>query len=358
MPLKYQIINTSLGYNSFFDDAREKLGASLEQVARVTAEHKGAYEVATGAESWRATVTGKRMLTATGRADYPVVGDWVVLQADNNETKIITDILPQRTLLRKKHSGRDEEQPIAANIDVVFIVESLDGDFSPNRFERYLVLVRDSGAQPILILNKADLLSPEGLAKITDQLHERFDGVEIITASTVTENGLDALTSSIKPNLTYCFVGSSGVGKSTIINRLIGQEMIKTKIISDKTGRGQHTTTARQIYTLDNGAIIVDNPGSREVGMIDSESGVQDVFAKITDLAASCKFSNCQHESEPGCAIAAALKSGEINAAQYANYLKLRKETTHYEMSDLDRRQKDRKFGQFLKKAKDDLSKL
>jgi len=345
-------METGLGYNSFFDDARVKLGAALVRVARVTAEHKGAYEVTTGSDYFRATVTGKRMLTATGRADYPVVGDWVVMQADSNPTKIITDILPRQTLLQKKHSGRDEAQPIAANVDVVFIVESLDGDFSPNRFERYLVLVQDSGAKPIFILNKSDLLPEEDLAATIDQLKKRFADIEIVPLSTINQQGFSTLQATIKPNLTYCFVGSSGVGKSSIINLLVGQNTIRTNIISDRTGRGQHTTTARQIYFLPSGGIIIDNPGSREVGLVDSKSSVHDVFSTISELAANCRFTDCQHAGEPGCAIAAALESGNITEAQYQNYIKLRKETEHYEMSRYDRRQKDRQFGQFLKKAK------
>ena len=347
---------TNLGFNnSFWAAEGAKLGVPASRLARVTAEHKGAYEVLNNDGPWRATVTGKRMLTASGRTDYPVVGDWVVLQTDDNPTKIITDILPRQTLLRKKHSGRDEAQPIAANIDVVFIVESLDGDFSPNRFERYLVLAEDSGARPIFILNKSDLLTDEALATTLVQLRQRFNGIEIITTSTTNNDGLAALKTAIQPGLTYCFVGSSGVGKSSIINQLIGQDEIKTKTISDKTGRGRHTTTARQIYFLSNGGVIIDNPGSREVGLVNTESSVTDVFAQISQLSAECKFSDCQHQNEPGCAVAAALASGAISQAQFANYQKLRQETAHYEMSAYDRRQKDRRFGQFLKQAKADL---
>lgn len=346
------------GYNDYFDTNRRQLGATVEQLARVTAEHKGVYEVAGMAGVYRAAVTGKRMLHATSRDDYPAVGDWVVVKDDPDDTKVITDVLPRRTTLRKKQGGRDESRLIAANVDVALIVESTDRDYSLNRFERYLVLAREGGIVPVIILNKADLYTKKDLAKNVADIRERFGDVAVLTTSTKTEAGLHELISYIQPGLTYCFVGSSGVGKSTMINALLQQDDIATSEISKKTGRGMHTTTARQMYIMSNGGIIIDNPGSREVGVVSaSSSDVGEVFDDIIDLVRACRFNNCSHTNEPGCAVQRALHGGTLDVARYSNYMKLQKEIKHHEMTTREKQQKNRKFGKLLKTAKATMSK-
>jgi len=344
-----------LGYRRSFDEQWASLGASIDQIHRVTAQHKGVYEVSGSAGTYRAGVTGRRMLSAASRDDYPAVGDWVVVKRDADDASVITDILPRRTTLHKKRGGRNEPQLIAANVDVALIVESTDRDYSLNRFERYLVLAREGGVKPVIILNKSDLYADGDIEAKVAAIHERFGDVEVLVASTVTDAGLQQLADYITPGITYCFVGSSGVGKSSLINGLLQQDSIATTEISEKTGRGMHTTTARQLYITATGGIIIDNPGSREVGVIDSISGVSEVFDDIDEMARTCQFSNCRHEQERGCALQYALETGAIDAARYANYQKLQKETSHYAMSNYEKRQKDKKFGKLVKSAKNTL---
>ena len=340
------------GYDDFFEAARVSLDVAVENVVRVTAEHKGVYEVVGEFGSCRAMVTGRRMLTATGRDDFPAVGDWAVVKDGKDATKVIVDILPRRTTLHKRYGGRGEAQLISANVDVAFIVESMDRDYSLNRFERYLVLARAGGVTPVLVLNKADLTKKPDMAQAVADMRERFTDVDVLVTSTVTDTGPQGLVDYIRRGVTYCFVGSSGAGKSSLINKLLERDIIATKSIGEKSGRGMHTTTSREMYVTENGGIIIDNPGSREVGVVDSKTGVVEVFSDIDDIAQGCKFQDCHHEAEPGCAVQAALHDGTIVASRYENYMRLQKETAHHEMSSYTRRQKDKKFGKFVKNTK------
>ena len=343
----------SLGFNHRIEAGRLELGANIDNLARVTAEHKGEYEVMGINGTHRAAVTGRRMATAQGRDDYPAVGDWVVIKNDIDDAKVITDILPRQTTLHKKRGGRDESRLIAANIDVALIVESTDRDYSLNRFERYLVLAREGGVKPVMVLNKSDLYADGAMAASIAAIHERFGDVDVLATNTVTDAGMAQLVDYIQPGMTYCFVGSSGVGKSSLINKLLRQDSIATTEISEKTGRGMHTTTARQMYFTATGGIIIDNPGSREVGVMGaSSSKVGEVFDDIDDLVRACRFSNCSHTNEPGCAVQEALRTGTLDAARYANYLQLQKEVKHHEMTTREKQQKSRKFGKFIKTAK------
>lgn len=347
-----------LGYDEQFDVYRAKSGALIEQVARVVAEHKGAYEVASVAGELRALISGKRMLTATNRDDYPAVGDWVILTDNHSDTRVILDIIPRKTTLHKKYGGKDESQLIAANVDVALIVEAVDRDFSLNRFERYLVLAREGDVRPVIILNKSDLLAKEMIADYINVIRNRFAQIDVLTTSTVNGAGINQLVKYIEKGTTYCFLGSSGVGKSTLINNLLEQDRVVTKSISEKTGRGKHTTTSRELYVMNNGGIIIDNPGSREVGVVNSSDGLVEVFANIEDIAKSCKFKDCRHMNEPGCAVKNALNTDDIDESQYINYQKLRKESEHYEQNAYQKRQKDKEFGRFIKNAHKDIKRF
>lgn len=344
-----------LGYNDFFEPKRESLDLTQCSIARVIAEHKGTYRVKNTEGEYLAKITGRHVFNAKRREDFPAVGDWVVITMSDEETAIINEIFERKTILSKKHNNRKGAQIIATNIDVAFIVESVGRDFNLNRFERYLVLINEGNIKPAIILNKVDLVSSGELDMEIEQIKERFNDIDIILTSTITEQGLDELFEYIKEGKTYCFLGSSGVGKSSLINKLLKKNKIKTKEISNSTGKGKHTTTSREIYFLDNGGIVIDNPGTREVGMVNVKNSVEDVFDKINNLSKNCKYADCTHIHESGCAVLKALEAGEIDREKYLNYIKLRKEAEHYEMDDVEKRGKDRKFGKFVKRSLEQL---
>lgn len=342
-----------LGYNTFFESSRLDLGLTKYSIARVTAEHKGLYKIQGIDGEYLASITGKQIYKATKREDYPAVGDWVGITKTDKNRAIIRNIFPRKTILKKKYSDKQDTQIIATNIDTAFVVESMDRDYNLNRFERYLVLINEGKIKPIIILNKIDLLSDRDLSIKINQIKQRFNNIEIILTSTVSKGGLCELVNYIKKGQTYCFLGSSGVGKSSLINKLLEKDNIKTNKISVSTGRGKHTTTAREMYFLSNGGIVIDNPGTREVGIADSSIGIENVFDEISDISGNCKYSDCTHTHEPGCAVLKALKDKKFNEDKYQNYVKIKKENEYFQMNKFEKRNKDRKFGRFVKKALD-----
>ncbi len=356
---KSNILN-DYGYNPYINDGFREINQKDYLLARVVVEYKQIYRVITAEGEYLARITGKHIFDATDRECYPAVGDWVAISDYDGEKAIIAEILPRTTILKKKNAsrrerygGKQEAQIIATNIDTAFIIESTDRDFSLNRFERYLVQIKDGGIKPAIVLNKTDLIPEAELEKRVGQIKKRFRDVDIIPTSTVTETGLSELITYIEKGKTYCFVGSSGVGKSSLINKLLNKNRIKTNEVGETTGRGKHTTTTREMYLLNNGGLIIDNPGSREVGLTNSIDGIEDVFSEITDLSNRCRYSNCTHLHEPGCAVLQAIKDKSLDKEKYENYLRLKKEAEYYQMSDLEKREKDRRFGQFIKKATD-----
>lgn len=342
----------NFGYGDFFEANRAQAGLGDFSVARVTAEHRGVYKVINQKGEFLAKITGKQMFGAVSREDYPAVGDWLAIEELSAGQAVVRGILPRKTIIKRKNINKDEVQVIAANVDVAFVVESVNRDYSLNRLERYLSIADSGGVKPIIVLNKIDLLSEEELKEKSDELKKRFKDVDIVLTSTATDVGLGKLEGCIEMGKTYCFLGSSGVGKSSLINKLLGGAVIKTENIGESTGRGKHATTSREMYFLQSGGIVIDNPGIREVGMTDVESGVDKLFDVIVSLAKKCKFVDCTHVHEPGCAVVAAVKSGKLDEGKYRNYVGLKKEVEHYELSALERRRKDRNFGKFIKSAK------
>jgi len=245
---------------------------------------------------------------------------------------------------------------IAANVDYVMIVQSCHHDFNLNRLERYLVMVRDGGAEPCILLTKTDLVAPEVLASQLAEIRTAGITTPVMTISNVTQEGIDELKQTLLPAKTYCFVGSSGVGKSTIINQLLGREMLQTKDISG-TGEGRHTTVRRELVILEGGALIIDSPGMREFGILGAESGIGESFSDIIGLASDCRYRNCSHTGEPGCAVLEAIHSGDLSQEHYDNYIKLGAESEFYQMSYVEKRKKDRDFGKFIKSVKKNLAK-
>ncbi len=346
-----------LGYNTFFESKRNDLGLTDYSITRVIAEYKEAYRVKGINGEYLAKITGKQVFGAVRREDYPAVGDWVAITEVDKEKAVIHKILPRKTILRKKYSDRQETQVIAANVDVVFIVESVDRDYNLNRLERYFVLASQGNIKPAVILNKIDLV-PEAESNLkTGQIKNRFDDVDIIPTSAITEQGLGELVSYIEKGKTYCFLGSSGVGKSSLINKLLGSDSIKIREISHYSGRGKHVTSGRDMYFLENGGIVIDNPGMRGVGIADAGAGIGEVFGEITALSKKCKYADCTHTHEPGCAVLKAIKAEKLDENKYLSYVKLKKETEYYKMTELEKRKKDRNFGKFVKKAKKQLKK-
>ena len=356
MDLKIKKIE-DLGYNSFFESNRVKLGLDIFQIARVIAEYKEAYKVKNINGEYLAKITGKQIFKASSREDYPAVGDWVAISELEEGKAIIHNILPRRTVIKRKYSSKNEIQIIATNIDVAFVIESVDRDYNLNRLERYFAIANDGGIKPAIILNKIDLISKEKLYLKISQIKNRFEDIDVISTSTLTDEGLNELSMYIEKGKTYCFLGSSGVGKSSLINKLIGKNEIKIGDISLCSGRGKHTTTAREMYFLAQGGMVIDNPGMREVGMTDTNAGIDNLFDEITVLAKKCKFIDCTHIHEPGCEVLSTVKSGILNKDKYSNYISLKKEAEYFEMTKLEKKEKDQQFGRFVKKAKEDLKK-
>jgi ribosome biogenesis GTPase len=350
-----------LGYNDFFESNRKKLDLDAFSIGRVTSEYQGLYKVMNEGGEYLAKITGKQMQNALSREDYPAVGDWVAITELDKEQAVIHQVLPRMTVIKRKYGDKNRSgeknktQIIATNVDVALVVESVDRDYNLNRFERYLAIVNDSGIKPAIILNKVDLISKDELDQKLIEIKDRFNDIDVISTSTVSNEGLNELMRFITKGKTYCFLGSSGVGKSSLTNKLLGENVLKTGAIGAYSGRGRHITTNRQIYLLKDGGIVIDNPGIREVGITDVSEGISNTFDEIVDLSKKCKFIDCTHTHEPGCEVLSALKTEKLDEDQYSNYINLKKEAEYYEMTDVEKREKNRQFGKFIRKVKKEL---
>lgn len=347
-----------LGYNLIFESNREKSNTQDFLPARVIAEYKEVYRVKNIHGEFLARITGKQMFEATEREDYPAVGDWVLIEEADKEHAVIKSILPRQTIIKRRFGNKNklgeknDVQIIATNIDVGFVIESVDRDYNLNRFERYFAILEDGGVKGAIILNKTDLLSEGEREDKLEELKNRFPDIDVVMTSIFNNDGLEELKKYIEKGKTYCFLGSSGVGKSSLINKLIGEEVIETRDISSYSDRGKHTTTGRQMYFLNNGGIVIDNPGIREVGMLNVQNGIEEFFEEISSVGKKCKYSDCTHTHEPGCVVLEAKNSGIIDEDKYENYTNLKKEAEYYDMNEKDKRQKNKDFGKFLNKAK------
>jgi ribosome biogenesis GTPase / thiamine phosphate phosphatase len=314
------------GWNSYFEAQWNSKKKEHEVAARVVAQHRKYWRVAGAFGECLAEASGSLRLAADGGADWPAVGDWVALELHGADAPAtIQSILPRRSRFSRKTPGkRVEDQVIAANVDTVLLVSALDGDFNPRRVERYLAQTWESGAKPVLVLNKADVC--DDLLAMETKVRRIAMDTPVCFVSAKTGEGIEGLEPFLTPGHTLVLLGSSGVGKSTLSNRLLGQSIQKTSDVRAGDGRGRHTTTARELFVLPGGALLIDTPGLRELQLWHPDDGLGQTFADIESLAAQCRFGNCTHETEPGCAVQSALKSGLLDAERLENHKKLIRE--------------------------------
>ena len=324
----------SWGWNCSLEEEYEKRKNGSLTAGRVIKEVRHIYtltmETASEEEEFlQAEVSGAFQYKAAGPADYPAIGDWVLFRRASENKAIIEDVLPRVSCFSRKVAGdRTEEQVLAANIDIIYLVFGINGgrNFTSGGLERYMTLAWDSGALPVIILNKADLCTEEEKEKALLTAENTAPGVDVHLVSAVTEEGFTELTSTLKPGKTIALTGPSGVGKSTIINALAGKTLQKTTAQREGDLRGRHTTTHKEIFRLPSGVILVDTPGLKEIQLWADEEALAEAFQDITELSAGCRFRDCSHQGEPGCAVQGALASGELEYRRYENYLELQKE--------------------------------
>ena len=336
-----------LGFDEWFQDKSKLCIKDDFSVARVTEVNRKRYKVSDGLCDVIAELSGKYVFDVKNNIDYPTVGDWVVMQcSDGKSIAIIHGILPRKSLLKRKDPGRSVEfQLIAANIDYALVMQSVDSNFDMNRLERYLVMVNESEIQSIVVLNKTDLLSADELSEIKGKVKRFNDKYLFLPISNVNGDGIKTLRNELKLNQTYCLLGSSGVGKTTLLNTLIGENLFEVREVREKDSKGMHTTSKRQLVRLESGAIFIDTPGMRELGNFAIDAGLEETFSEIVLCSSQCRFNDCTHTHEGGCAVIAAVEQGVIDEDSYKNFIKIQKESAFYEISLLDKRKKDKVGG-------------
>jgi ribosome biogenesis GTPase len=340
-----------LGFNEWFSDKVEPSKLNDFDIARVISVNKDSFQIRNNNKDVFAEVTGKMLFNADSPIDFPTVGDWVYAQFYDNESfAIIHEIIPRKSLLKRKTAGKkNEHQLIAANIDIAFIIQSFGSDYNIRRLERYLVMINEGNIQPVVLLSKSDLsVQHERNNAITD-IQTLMPEIQIIEFSNVNNDGINNIKEMLNPGKTFCLLGSSGVGKTTLLNNLIDDNVFKTNAVKEKSGKGKHTTTRRQLISLKNDAMIIDTPGMRELGNITISAGINDTFNEITELSNQCLYKNCSHTNEKGCAIQKALSERVISEERFRNYVKMNKETSYNEMSYFEKRKKDKNFGKLIK---------
>lgn len=329
-----QLNLNELGWNDRLQEEFQPYFESGFHAGRVLAEHRNRFKVwSPFGEIW-AIVSGKMRYTAMERSDFPAVGDWVILEAAEKPAALCTEevlirgILHRKSKFSRKIAGRTtEEQIIATNIDKVFLVNALNMDFNVRRIERYLTLAWESGATPALILSKTDLC--DDVQNKIYQVQEAAPGVTIFPISCITGDGIEEITAYVRPGETIALLGSSGAGKSTLVNHLLGRNVQLTSEVREKDSRGRHTTTSRELFLLPQGGVLIDTPGMRELQLYGTGEGLSEAFEDIYGYAKCCRFSDCQHEGEPGCAVQQAITEGSLSQERYDSFKKLQRESRY-----------------------------
>lgn len=326
-----------LGWNGHFAAAFAEHAGPGVVPGRVALEHNHVYRVITETGEQLAEATGRMKHLAQGRHELPAVGDWVALWTDESGNRaVIKAVLPRLGRFSRKSAGSwTEEQVIAANIDTVFLVSGLDGDFNPRRIERYLLLAQQSDARPVIILNKADLA--EDVPDLVAMIEETAPGLPVLAISAATGKGMELLQPYLGVGQTVALLGSSGVGKSTIVNRLVGERVLPTRSVRESDSRGRHASVHRQMIALPGGGLVIDTPGMRELQLWGVDEGLSGTFDDVDAIGEACRFRDCRHRHEPGCAVKAAVEAGTLDAARYDNFVKLQDER-----AELERRQDER----------------
>lgn len=348
-----------LGFDDWFEAKAQDPARSGYQLARVVAVDRDGYIVIGEKNETFAEIEGKLRFQVRSSMDLPTVGDWVYVKYHNNSTlAIIHEILPRKSLLSRKTAGKKiEYQLLSANIDTAFIMQSLDANFNLRRLERYLAAVKEDHINSVVLLSKMDLMTEQEIQEKIAAVRSLGKDIKVIAFSNKTGQGLEDIQRSIEPGITYTLIGSSGVGKTTLLNKLIGTDVYRTAEVRVSDSHGRHTTNRRHLIILDSGGLLIDTPGMREFGNISINTGLTETFGEITSLALKCRFKDCTHTNEPGCAILEALNKGQIPAERLNSYQKLQKEAQYNEMSYLEKRKKDKAFGKYIKKTLKEIKK-
>jgi ribosome biogenesis GTPase len=320
-------------------------------IARVTGVHKDRYTISDGQREIPAELVGKMAYGAASSLDFPTVGDWVATSPlEAADFAVIHRIFPRKSLLKRKTAGRKIGfQLLAANIDAAFVMQSADGNFNINRLERYLVMVNEGRIAPIVLLSKSDLAAPGELAEKIGAIGAVMPEVPVHAFSNLDPAGVETIRGLLMPGRTHCLLGSSGVGKTTLLNNLTGGARFSTDAVREKDGKGRHTTTSRHLIRIHGGAMIVDTPGMRELGIVSAPSGLEATYAEIAALAANCRFNDCTHTGEKGCAVLKAVDDSALSRKRVDNFLRISRESEYNQMSYLQKRRKDRQLGKFYK---------
>ena len=340
-----------LGWNSHLNEVFQQSHFNTLTPGRVIIAHKTCYEVSTGSNSFLCELTG-RLLFSLQEEELPCTGDWVFFQITDEQRGIIIDLFPREKSLSRKRAGKTSaKQIIASYVDKACIIETLDLNLNIRKIERFIAQISGEGIDPVIILTKADLVSDH--VTLLSGLKHLDAAIPIFITSSFSSEGLQPLKEYIKEGETFVFIGSSGVGKSSLINALLSNDRLATSTISDSTGKGKHTSVRRELVILDNGGIIIDTPGVREFGVTFDSSEMNNSMLFIEDLDEKCRFTNCSHTTEPGCAVLKAVEEGKLDYDVYQSYLKLKLEAAHFIESEHERREKGKKLSRLISNYKD-----